>query len=149
MSLNKIEKKNTWLRTVDNRVLTVVEPEEVEILISSPNLVQVNLIRSLFFALKYTCSRVFPQVVKPQGVPSGANIGPGLLGSCCENSWRSGGSIKLQTWKRDLRRDIQRDRALFEWNSTLAEQKEDLVGHCLKIFCFQRKHLSQTKRGDH
>ena len=35
---------------VDNRVLAVVEPEEVEMVISSRDLAQENLIRSLFFA---------------------------------------------------------------------------------------------------
>ena len=42
-------------------------------------------------------------------------------GSYCENSWwiwnGNCDSINFQTWRRNLRRDIQRNRALCDWNS--------------------------------
>ena len=151
---------------MDHRILAIMEPEEVEMLTSSPNLAQGNLMmrseakfrvlerkvhmtqlceKTLFQFLvtagnrnqvrpngedgwgeitplcrEYVCSRVIPQA-KPLGaIPAGTVIGP-IWGSCCENSWRISigccDSINLQTWRRNLRCDIQRNRALYEWNS--------------------------------
>ena len=183
---------------VDHRILAIVEPEEVEMLTSSPNLAQGNLMmrseakfkvlekkvrmtqlceKALFQYLvtagnrykvrpdgedgcgritpwcrECVCSRVFPQAKKLGAFPAGTVIGP-IWGSYCEHSWRiwigSCDSINMQTWRRDLRCDIQRNRALCEWNSYSRSRSQIKWRIARKSSRIQRDHVSVTKRGTH
>ena len=183
------EEKEHIPTLVDHRILAIVEPEEVEMLTSSPNLAQGNLMmrsEAKFKVLEkkghmtQLCEKPyskilsqqeiatkFDQMVKTDGdkshfyaenmfvlesfhkpkklgaFPAGTVIGP-IWGSYCEHSWRiwigSCDSINMQTWRRDLRCDIQEterfvneththeaeNRSSWEWLENLQECRESM-----------------------
>ena len=54
-----------------------------------------------------------------------------------------------KTWRRDLRCDIQRNRALWEWKSHSWSKKNIQKGIARKSSRIQREHVLQTNRGNH